>query len=223
MIFSEKLQLIRKSRGITQEDLADKLFVSRQAVAKWESGQTYPDISNLVHLSELFKVTLDYLIKDNEECLIGYSELQDIPKEFNSFLVNAKKNTYAAKSGKCESSRPNSHDYKYEEGKLLYIDTYLGSERFQGQEAVWNDGQPVYAMNYSGRVLGKSFSGDFLNEALMNVPLDKPFRGPNLYSSNEFVYHCNVDGNEEWFTGYEEIYFKNTKVYELYFHGGITK
>ena len=47
MIFSEKLQLIRKSKGLTQEELAEKLSVSRQAVAKWESGQSDPDIENL--------------------------------------------------------------------------------------------------------------------------------------------------------------------------------
>ena len=44
MIFSEKLQFIRKNHGFTQEELAGKLNVSRQAVAKWESGQVYPDI-----------------------------------------------------------------------------------------------------------------------------------------------------------------------------------
>ena len=47
MIFSEKMQLLRRSRGLTQEALADKLSVSRQAVAKWEAGQAFPDISNL--------------------------------------------------------------------------------------------------------------------------------------------------------------------------------
>lgn len=47
MIFSEKLQLIRKSKGLTREELAKKLSVSRQAVAKWESGQSDPDIENL--------------------------------------------------------------------------------------------------------------------------------------------------------------------------------
>ena len=61
MIFSEKLQLIRKSKGMTQEDLAEKLAVSRQAVARWESGQVYPDISNLIQISNLFNVTVRML------------------------------------------------------------------------------------------------------------------------------------------------------------------
>ena len=56
MIFSQKLQLIRKNKGLTQEELAGKLDVSRQAVAKWESGQVYPDISNLIQISKLFMI-----------------------------------------------------------------------------------------------------------------------------------------------------------------------
>lgn len=48
MNFSEKLQLLRKNKGLTQEEMAERLDVSRQAVAKWESGQAYPDILNLV-------------------------------------------------------------------------------------------------------------------------------------------------------------------------------
>ena len=57
MIFSEKLQLIRKNKGLTQEELAEKISVSRQAVAKWESGQGYPEITNLIQISNLFHVT----------------------------------------------------------------------------------------------------------------------------------------------------------------------
>ena len=53
MIFSEKLQILRKNRGLTQEALAEKLNVSRQAVAKWESGQVYPDIFNLIQISTI--------------------------------------------------------------------------------------------------------------------------------------------------------------------------
>lgn len=66
MIFSEKLQILRKSKGLTQESLADKLAVSRQAVAKWEASQVYPDIFNLVQISNLMNVSVDYLVKDQD-------------------------------------------------------------------------------------------------------------------------------------------------------------
>lgn len=66
MIFSEKLQLLRKNKGLTQEELAEKVCVSRQAIAKWESGQSYPNISNLIQISHLMNVTVDYLVRDQE-------------------------------------------------------------------------------------------------------------------------------------------------------------
>lgn len=56
MTFCDKLQILRKSKGLTQEDLADKINVSRAAVAKWEADQSYPDIFNLIQISELMKV-----------------------------------------------------------------------------------------------------------------------------------------------------------------------
>lgn len=64
MIFSEKLQLLRRGKGLTQEALAQALSVSRQAVAKWEAGQAFPDISNLIEISNLFHVTVDYLVRE---------------------------------------------------------------------------------------------------------------------------------------------------------------
>ena len=64
MIFSEKLNLLRKTKGYTQEELAEKLCVSRQAIAKWEAGQSYPDITNLIQISNLMNVTVDYLVRD---------------------------------------------------------------------------------------------------------------------------------------------------------------
>lgn len=66
MKFEEKLMMLRKSRGMSQEDLAEKLQVSRQAVSRWESGATWPDVPNLIQLSDLFGVTTDYLAR--EEC-----------------------------------------------------------------------------------------------------------------------------------------------------------
>ena len=65
MNFCDKLQKIRKENNITQEQLADKLNVSRQAVSKWESGAAYPDTEKLIQISKMFKVSLDDLINDN--------------------------------------------------------------------------------------------------------------------------------------------------------------
>jgi transcriptional regulator with XRE-family HTH domain len=64
--FSEKLQVLRKEKGLSQEKLAEILSVSRQAVSKWESGQTYPEIDKLIVLSDLFKITLDDLVRDGD-------------------------------------------------------------------------------------------------------------------------------------------------------------
>lgn len=67
MDFSEKMQSYRKQRGLSQEKLAEIIGVSRQAVSKWESGQSYPEMDKLIALSELFHVTLDHLVKDGSE------------------------------------------------------------------------------------------------------------------------------------------------------------
>lgn len=139
------------------------------------------------------------------------------------FLLKAKKSTYAAKGAEVESSRPQSHDLKYEKGQLLYIDSYLGGEKFAGEEAVWIKDNPVWAMNYYGRVLAAGFEGDFLKEALLNVPAEMPYRGPAEYTKNDLKYKCSVTGNFEYFKGYEAIYNEDHKVYECRFHGGIIK
>jgi transcriptional regulator with XRE-family HTH domain len=67
MKFGEKLQQLRKSNGLSQEQLAEKVTVSRQAVSKWELGESIPDTDNIVQLSKLFGVTTDYLLNDDFE------------------------------------------------------------------------------------------------------------------------------------------------------------
>ena len=66
MNFSEKLLTLRKTNDLTQEQLAEKLDVSRQSVSKWESGQATPDLEKIVALSTVFNVTTDYLLKSSE-------------------------------------------------------------------------------------------------------------------------------------------------------------
>ena len=66
MKFNEKLQKMRKEKGLSQEALAEMLNVSRQAISKWESGQAYPETDKLIIVSEIFGVTVDSLLKDGE-------------------------------------------------------------------------------------------------------------------------------------------------------------
>ena len=66
MEFNEKLQKLRKQKGLTQEELAEALFVSRTAVSKWESGRGYPNIDSLKQIAEVFSVSVDELVSANE-------------------------------------------------------------------------------------------------------------------------------------------------------------
>ena len=66
MTIADRIQTLRKSKGMSQEELADAAGVSRQAVSKWESEQSTPDLDKVVILSEIFDVTTDYLLKGIE-------------------------------------------------------------------------------------------------------------------------------------------------------------
>ena len=65
MILAEKITMLRKSNAYSQEEVAERLNVSRQAVSKWESGNTIPALDKIIKLSELFNVSTDYLLKDD--------------------------------------------------------------------------------------------------------------------------------------------------------------
>ena len=223
MIFSEKLAILRKNKGITQEALAEKLNVSRQAVAKWESGQAYPDISNLIQISNLMNVTVDYLVRDGECMVAPVANADTDLDQLITFRLEANVNTYAAFMNEAPSTRLDSHDFRYENGDYTYHDTYVGGEQFAGQEAIWKKGKALYAMNYMGRVLAKEFSGNFLKAALRAADHKMPYRGPEYFEDGEYIYKCSVNGDFTWFQGYEEIYWQDKKVYECYFHGGVTR
>lgn len=89
MEFHEKLQELRKSRGLTQEELAEALFVSRTAISKWESGRGYPSIDSLKEISSYFSVSIDDL-------LLGFVDLFSLmliflplyPKPVNGYIYS---------------------------------------------------------------------------------------------------------------------------------------
>ena len=74
MEFHEKLQALRKGRGLTQEELAEALYVSRTAISKWESGRGYPSIDSLKEISRYFSVTIDELLSSDTLLSIAEKE-----------------------------------------------------------------------------------------------------------------------------------------------------
>ena len=89
MEFSEKLQELRKSREMTQEELAEALFVSRTAISKWESGRGYPSIDSLKEISRFFSVTIDDLICSDEMITVAENEKKELAHKYISLICNA--------------------------------------------------------------------------------------------------------------------------------------
>ncbi|WP_460293058.1 helix-turn-helix domain-containing protein [Clostridium sardiniense] len=92
------MRKLRKEKGLSQEQLADILNISRQAISKWESGKAYPDIENLIQLRNIFKITLDDLIinetlgeakefKDNTKVIEASIENYEDDDDFSSNLI----------------------------------------------------------------------------------------------------------------------------------------
>ena len=84
MILADKIILLRKKHGLSQEELAEKMNVSRQSVSKWEGAQSIPELEKILLLSNLFGVTTDYLLKDEIES----EEFSDIQNEQEAKKIN---------------------------------------------------------------------------------------------------------------------------------------
>ena len=220
-MLNEKIIYYRKKNILTQEELAYQLNVSRQTITKWEAGIIYPNVEYLIKLSNLFSVSVDALVKE-DDCLTLETHKIEI-SELACFLVKAKKATYANKTNKVNSSRKESHDYSYQENNYTYLDSFFGAENFSGQEIVYKDGKPCWSMNYYGRVIEENFNGDFLKEALLQVDEELPFRDPLFYQKGEYLYLLRIQGKIDFFQGVEEIYYQTYKVYEGFIQGGIVK
>lgn len=83
MKFSEKLKDLRKQKGISQEQLAEKIYVSRQAITKWESGNGLPDIENLIAISSLFNESLDSLLSEEKSLVSKHEFLYESRTEYD--------------------------------------------------------------------------------------------------------------------------------------------
>lgn len=107
MTFGEKLKDARKEAGLSQEQFAEKMNVSRSAVAKWETDKGMPDVNNLKVMAQLLNVSVDYLLDEDEK--ISFNEIKE--------AINL--NDYN-KSGKCRNSRDAACVAKNEDATAIY-------------------------------------------------------------------------------------------------------
>jgi transcriptional regulator with XRE-family HTH domain len=107
MSMGKKIKECRKKASLTQEELAEKLCVSRQAITKWEADRGMPDIENIQNISKLFGVSIDYLLDDGENLL------SSVVKE----TINIKD---YEKTGKCRSKYDAAVRAKYPKATIIY-------------------------------------------------------------------------------------------------------
>ena len=86
MEFNEKLQKLRTNENLTQEELAEKLYVSRTAISKWESGRGYPSIDSLKAIAKYFHVTIDELIGGEEIVTLAEQDIKESNKQYTTLL-----------------------------------------------------------------------------------------------------------------------------------------
>lgn len=81
MELSKKLATLRKSKGLSQLELAEEINVSRQAISRWEVGSAIPSTNNLKSLSDIYSVPMEYFLAENAELGLESNEVEDISKE----------------------------------------------------------------------------------------------------------------------------------------------
>ena len=146
----------------------------------------------------------------------------------HDFIVRAKAATYVGDGQHIPACRPGSHDLKFADGEWSYLDSYFGGRDFIGQEVVYLNGRPVWAMNYYGRILQANQitpaeAGQVIKASLSRMYQESRFLGGFEHPHEGFVYHDSNDGDVNCFRGLETISRGGERAYELVYHGGLIK
>jgi transcriptional regulator with XRE-family HTH domain len=162
MTFGEKLKEARKEAGLSQEQLSEKMSVSRSAIAKWESDKGMPDVNNLKIISQLLDVSVDYLLDEDEK--LSFNETKEAI-DLDSFEV----------SGKCRDKRDAACYSRFSGADAIYplirrkkmskaewvTDLIAGPGIIQGADYL-SDNSTYYLIESGGRQLLVSVSSDFI-------------------------------------------------------------
>lgn len=149
-------------------------------------------------------------------------------QDLNQFIVRAKAATYVGSGQHLLPYRLGSYDLQFFEGDWAYHDSYLGSNDFIGEEAVYYQKQVTWAMNYFGRILDSqritsAKAGEMIKESLTFMYTEGRFLGGFEHQSGEYTYTDTNEGDLTFFTGREWISREGVTVYELVYHGGLVR
>ncbi len=148
--------------------------------------------------------------------------------QLNTFIVRAKAATYVGGGAVAPACRPGSHDLRFEDGRFAYLDSYFGGSDFLGEEVVYFQDAPVWAMNYYGRILEPEMisaaqAGQVIKASLSEMYKRGRFLGGFEHAVDGFTYTDTSQGDVACFTGMEWICRGDRRVYELVYHGGLIK
>ncbi len=132
-------------------------------------------------------------------------------RNLNAFIVRAKSVTYVGDGEHVPACRPGSHDLKFADGDWSYLDSYFGGRDFIGEEVVYYQGKPVWAMNYYGRILRPDLitpaqAGQVIKASLSKMYSEGRFLGGFEYQHEGFTYTDTNEG-ERSFLPRPGIYF----------------
>ncbi len=148
--------------------------------------------------------------------------------QLQHFIVAAKTATYVGSGSPVQSCRPGSHDLSFEQGPFRYLDSYFGGTDFIGEEVVYMDDVPAWAMNYYGYILQPAKitgaeTGAMIKTSLSKMYAEGRFLGGWDFEQDELSYHDRSEGSLTHFSGREWIERNGEMVYELRYHGGLIK
>ncbi|HZG14002.1 MAG TPA: DUF5680 domain-containing protein [Candidatus Bathyarchaeia archaeon] len=148
--------------------------------------------------------------------------------DLEQFIVQAKKNTYVGSGTRLLPYRLHSKDLQFTQGDWIYHDSYFGESDFIGQEVVYFQKKPVWAMNYFGYVLQSEritshTAGPVIKKSLSLMYEEGRFLGAFEHQDGTMKYVDTNQGDVQLFTGKEWIEEAGAVLYELVYHGGILK
>lgn len=160
MTFKEKIVKLRKLKGLTQDEFASAVGVSRQAVYKWESGQSYPEVAKLLEMKALFNISIDDLLDDNYEVIVPEKKKRKrLPKEVKREIEEKVEESVAYEENTEEISQIEAEPEIKEPAVVTAVEKIVAEEQTEEKAPILTDlkEQAVQdkKVGFFGRIFGR--------------------------------------------------------------------